>query len=348
MMSVNNNNKKLLILAKNQFGYHTGVFKMCKYLKHDYDITYYCFDFGLDRYEMDGVEIIYIKNEGNKLKRIYDLFSGTKQLKGAGWDIIFVLEFELCFLMKFLVKGKKHILDIRSAGIKTNFFKRKYTDLRIIWNTMFFKNISVISEGVAKKLFIRKYLVLPLGADIISNNEKIFSKLKLLYVGTLRGRNIFQTVLGLKDYIDIFGSGSDADTKLLKETILACDLEDCVKFHGRKSHSEIKEFFDESTVGVSYVPITDYYNFQPPTKTYEYLFSGMICLATDTFSNREIISDSNGVLCKDSVNSFSNGLKYIYDHREHFNSEEIRNSIIEFSWENINKKILMPYLNENL
>jgi hypothetical protein len=36
--------KKLLIINKIQFGYHTDTFKYCQYLKDEFDITYICFD----------------------------------------------------------------------------------------------------------------------------------------------------------------------------------------------------------------------------------------------------------------------------------------------------------------
>lgn len=44
-----------------------------------------------------------------------------------------------------------------------------------------------------------------------------------------------------------------------------------------------------------YVPITDYYEYQPPTKTFEYVLSGLLCLATATSSNKEVITEEKVV-----------------------------------------------------
>ena len=69
------------------------------------------------------------------------------------------------------------------------------------------------------------------------------------------------------------------------------ELSDIVSCIGRVPHHDLKKYFDEANVGVSFVPLLAHYQYQPPTKTFEYLMSGLYCIATSTIANKEIISD---------------------------------------------------------
>ena len=61
--------KKLIIINKAQFGYHTDSLKYCQHLKNDYNITYVCFDTGREKLYEDNVEVVYVPYEGSFLKR---------------------------------------------------------------------------------------------------------------------------------------------------------------------------------------------------------------------------------------------------------------------------------------
>lgn len=41
--------------------------------------------------------------------------------------------------------------------------------------------------------------------------------------------------------------------------------------------------------------MTEYYDSQPPTKTFEYALSGLYVLATKTRENEKVITNDNGV-----------------------------------------------------
>ena len=73
-------------------------------------------------------------------------------------------------------------------------------------------------------------------------------------------------------------------------------LENVCTTHGRIDYYKLKPFFDKCNVGVSYIPIRDYYQYQPPTKTFEYGLSGLVTIATETKSNQEVINNCNGIL----------------------------------------------------
>ena len=106
----------------------------------------------------------------------------------------------------------------------------------------------------------------------------------------------------------------------------------------------IKRFFDISNIGISFIPVTSYFNFQPPTKTFEYIMSGLFCIGTDTYANKEIIIFSNGIISKDNSKSFANAIIEAYNNRGNMNSDIIKNSLEEYSWAsiiNINLKSLI-------
>lgn len=345
--------KKVLFITKKQFGYHIGAYKYCQYLKKDYDITYYCFDYGAFKNKMDNVKVVYVPSTGNLFSRAYRFVKNTKNVSQKKWDIVFIMDFDFCFLVKYFMKGHSFILDIRTASVSPKFIKRNITNIKIRLNTLFFKNISIVSNGVAEFFNIKKFLLLPLGADVISDKPKAFKNLNLVYVGTLHNRNISETIKGIYLFLnknvnanltyDIFGMGDKEEVSKIKNNIRKYKLDNFVKFHGWRSHTDLVEYFDKCNIGVSYIPLRNYYNFQPPTKTFEYVFSGMVCLATRTKANDEIICSENGVLCYDSPESFSESLEIVNDNLHKYKSEIINKTLKDFSWENITINILKPY-----
>lgn len=346
--------KSLLIVNTVQFGYQTDYLKYSSYLNEEFEITYLCYNEGLDKIEIKNVEVVYLKKYKNKIIRNIHFYIDIYKMNNKNWDIIFIKNSGFNFIIRFLIRGSKYMLDIRTVNVSPSFKKRLIGNLKTKFNTLFFKNISIISHGVAKKYNLNKYLLLPLGSDTISKKSKTFYPLRLFYVGTFNNRNIHETIEGIFIFLqknenmdliyDIFGMGTKDEIFRLGETIDKYDLKKNVKLHGRKNHQELKFYFDNCNIGVSYVPMTKYYEFQPPTKTFEYILSGMICLGTNTNANSEIINEINGVLCNDNPQSFADSLQRIFENRNEYDSELIKNTLEDYSWENITKNILKPYL----
>jgi len=344
---------KILIINKAQFGYHTDYYKFCEYLAKYFDVNYFCFDTGNKKINIDNINVNYISYRYNKI------FRGLRFILKAiltiyNFDgIILINYFENCQILKILFPKKKIILDIRTLSVNTDNKKRIKMDNKIKRSTKYFDHVTIISKELGDKLQIdeKKISVVPLGADIISDTKKEFSRLNLLYVGTLDGRNIYQTIEGLEKFMekhsyfkeikyDIIGDGKPYND--LKKLIIQKKLENIVTLYGRLPHFELQPFFDKNNIGVSYVPMTDYYQFQPPTKTYEYILSGMVCMATNTFENAKVINKENGILHEDNSESFANALEYIFLNRQNYNSDKIRNSLKDYTWENIVNKYLIP------
>lgn len=350
--------KKLLIINRSQFGYHIDTFYYCKYLSNKYDITYLCWDYNKPRQEIDGVTVKYVSRDGSKIKRYLRYIKESISEARSGYDICFVVYFVGCILVKMFSRSGKHICDIRTGYVRNNNINRIIYNFLMKQESMLFEKVTVISKSLAELLHLsnsKKISILPLGSDVISEEDKKFNEIKLLYVGTLEYRNLEQTLHGFYkfyeeyknktniDYI-IIGTGSHGEEDKLREITRSYGLENVVKILGLLPHSELKPYFDKQNLGISYIPKTSYFDCQPATKTFEYILSGMPVIATSTKENCIAINDINGVLISDNSDEFYKGLCQFYSRSHEFNSNDIRNSCIQFTWENIVKNTLIKLL----
>lgn len=350
--------KNLLFITKKQFGYQTDYYKYVVYSKNEFNITYCSFDNNEKKVEEENVNLVYVPASDSYLMRGFlFLFNSIKLIRDRNFDLIMIMNFDYCFLLKLIFFRKRFILDLRTSAISFNKYKRFYNNTLTKINTFFFKNVTVISEGIARKFRLNNYKILPLGAEVISETLKDVSCFKLLYIGTLKNREIHKTIKGLKIFLDnhpdiqslnyhIFGYGKPYEENLIKHYIHYYNLMNRVFFHGYKRHEEMKDYFDSCNVGISFVPITPYFEYQPPTKTFEYLLSGMVCIATRTHENKKIINKENGILCDDNSVSFSEALESLFKNKDSFDSETIRSSVIGYKWENIVRNKLKKIIND--
>jgi len=359
--------KKILIVSNNQFGYLTDTLKYCEYLGNKYKIEVICVDNGLAKIINENIKVHYVKTKNKYIKRIIFLKALKKILGVLNPDLIFIDYFVGCSTVK-LFFGNRFVynLDIRTGSVCINKYKRKLMNLLLKAECRFFENISIISKGLKEELRINNTTIhwLPLGADLnLTNKDNSIEKsecknYKLIYVGTLLRRNIWETVLGLKYFFDMnydetfnisydiigFSNNLD-DEEIIKKYINDFGLTDIIKFHGRLNYNSALEFISKADIGISYIPITEYFNFQPPTKTFEYLLSGIPCIATNTFENAQIITKINGVIINDTPKDFCNGLYKLLNYYQQYKSDEIVSSVKDYTWENIVFNNLEPYIN---
>ncbi len=349
--------KKLIIINQAQFGHQNDTYYYCKYLKDDYDIVCICWDHGLPKITMDGVRVVYVNRKGNFLVRSMRFLRQALKDVNDKTAIVFIKYFKgVSLALRLLRPTHCFVLDIRTGSVHQNSINRMIHDARLKFETRFFKNVTVASQGLAEKLNIsHKAHILPQGADIISSANKNFDSLHLLYVGTLFNRNMDVTIHGFKQFYEefknqiplsytIIGAGPNNEEQALKELVSHYGLTDIVSITGMIPHTQLKPYFDAANVGVSYVPLTDYYDCQPVTKTFEYLLSGMPVIATSTSENRKVIEPENGVLMGDTAEDFYSGLKAIFEKRHLFDSAKIRTSSMNYTWEKIAKRNLKKYL----
>lgn len=337
----------LLIIDKHPFGRLVDVYKWCIYLRDDYDITLICFDSGDEHPEIEGVEVRYVSWAGSIVIR------GLRYILCCLWAIMFfkgkilVEYFEHCDVLKRFFPNKRMLLDVRTLSISPDVDKRKMSDKALVASCKLYDAISVISASVKHKIgeVGRPVYILPLGADCISRVPKVYNSMRLLYVGTFTGRDLDKTIRGLSLFCgrfpgadihyDIIGSGNHREDEFLLGLVTKLDMQSKVTFHGRVPNNRLAPYFDRVNIGVSFVPITEYYNCQPPTKTFEYILSGLFTIATATDENKKIISEANGLLIDDTEAAFADALESIYTRKVVMREKAVRESLSGVTWSEI-------------
>lgn len=347
---------KILIVNKEQYGYHIDTYKYCVYLLGRFDVTYICWDEGKSRIATEGVNCIYLKKKGSLFNRFFILTkSVNREIKFNNYNIIFIVYFKGCSLLKLSNLRSTFNLDIRTIAVTEKKLNNFLLDKLLKVEILFFNHITVISQETGKQIGIKKFLVLPLGGESLAKYKLSFNNLNLIYVGTLSNRNIMDLIKGFKLYLvnysnqrnetlTIIGDGYNNELAVLNHFIKEYDMMDFIFTTGYVNNDKLGSFFEKATCGVSYVPITPYYENQPPTKTYEYLLSGLPVLATNTRANAKIIHDLNGVLIQDNVESVAKGIFEISNKLSSYDSNKIKEKMESSLWVNIVNNILYPYL----
>lgn len=340
---------EILFVCRKQFGYSIDNYYHCKYLREYFRITFISPDVGWEKELLEEVLTEYVVFKKNKIinnlrfyYRVIDL------IKKRPFELIYLNRSFLFFFFKIFNPSKIFIYDIRSGIISNSYLKRIFRIFLIKLDLLIYKNITIISDNLAKQLNIKKYHLLPLGAEKFNLPVRKFDEIKLVYVGSFNSRNIEETIEGFSLFVkdlsffsnisyDIYGFGNAETLKRINDAILVNNLSKSVFLHEKILHKDLPFILKKYNVGVSYVPITPFFNVQPPTKTFEYLFAGMPVIATNTAENGKIITEENGVLILDNPVSFKNGLITISRRiaESHFDSEKIIRSCLPHSWENI-------------
>ncbi|WDP90544.1 MAG: glycosyltransferase [Desulfobacter sp.] len=351
--------KKLLIINAKQFGYHIDTFSYCKYANKHFNISYLGFDSGEPKLNVDGVECIYILRKGNVLVRYFRFLFACLKICKRNYDAIFIKYFIGCALVKLYHKQKVFVFDIRSGYISGNKTINKTNDFILKFESRFFRYISVISKSLAEKMRLAKYKchILPLGADPINARFSASDALNLLYVGTFDGRQIEDTIQGFSKFFkkyggsiemtyDIVGDGHNGELENLKQLVNKKGLNGIVRLPGYIHQNRLSSYFNRCNVGVSYIPITEMYDCQPPTKTFEYIIAGMPVIATNTKENAVIINEENGILIKDSAEGFYQGLKKLVRLKAEYDPPSIRKKALKNSWHRIVQDNFIPFIDD--
>jgi glycosyltransferase involved in cell wall biosynthesis len=351
--------KKILLITPAQFGYHSGTYYFAKHLQSKFDVTVLGFYTGKKIISIDGIKIINISCKKSYFSKFKLIFEARKLHKINNYDFVFILYFLLSSLVTLVLPKTKIAVFINTIFIfKDNSIKEKLYNLMLKFEYNFFKYKTVISKNLGEYLKLQHFQVIPVGAEYpkILPQNRSYQQLKLIYVGTLYDRNIEITLKGIKMFLSdnkvinlkyfIIGFGTEQEVKNLTNEINKLNLNDSVFFLGEIRYPELTEYFLASNIGISFIPCTEKYDNQPPTKTFEYLAYGLPVIATKTKENSLIINDSNGVLIEDTPMGFCNGLMQILNKINNYNSNQIYESSYKYSWQNIVETILSPYILE--
>ena len=344
---------RLIIVSPRQYGYQTDYLKYTEYLIPYFDVVFLCLDQGKRKIKNNDIKLKYTRIKNKKIAQFLFLVKTYIYILTHN-GVVMSTNFKGCRFLKTFMPWRKMAVNIRTVSVDKDVSKCHRQNEQILHDVHPFDRIIMISEGGARqlKLPMEKVSIVSLGADVISQKRKEFDTIKLLYVGTLNNRDIIKTVIGFHKYIkqsgdieakyDIVGSGDEF--ALIEEYIRTEQLGLRIILHGQKNYNELNEFFDHSNVGVSFVPITPMYNYQPPTKTFEYINSGLFCIATQTFANSEVIIPANGILIPDNAENFCNALQKFIQNKEKISDKEIRNTGQAYLWKNIVEQQLLPAL----
>lgn len=332
----------IIIISPRQYGYQTDYLKYVEYLSEKYSVVFLCLDQGEKKFVCDKAEIKYIKLGGKIISYIYFLLYSVLFIAFHSGRIM-TANFKGCRFLKKIIFWRKMIVNIRTVSVDKDTDKARLQNERIRKDALPFDRIIMISKGGAEqlKLPMEKVDIVGLGADIISNVPKSYDDLRLLYVGTLNNRDIIKTVRGFRRYInetndmiatyDIIGDGEELP--IIKKYVCDHQLQAQIFVHGRKRYDELSSFFDKCNIGVSFVPITEAYKYQPPTKTYEYMNSGLYTIATCNQVHIDTVSPKSGILIDDSEIDFSYALHLVKD--KSIREQDIRHEGVPYLWRTI-------------
>lgn len=349
---------KLLYVDISQFGYHTDAYYYVKHLSKSMKVTYIGCHMGKKEIAAENVNVIYVACKGNILLRHMQFYKACiVELKAHHYDCVFICYTIFCSMLRMFFPKQIMLVDVRTGYVEPSKIVNAIFNGLMRIELSFFKHVSFISHELAAHLkFKRPYQMIPVGAELIESvPPRHYDKLALLYVGTFFNRRMDVTIRGFKKFIDVFdhsipvsytliGFGPEAEIDKVQHEIERLGLSSYVQFKGEIRYPELESYFFESTIGVSFVPITPNYDCQPPTKNYEYLMYGLPLLATATTFNCNFVQPEFGVVIDDTEEGFCEGMKELFEKLKTFNSEQIRNHAKKFSYEDIVNNILKNYI----
>jgi glycosyltransferase involved in cell wall biosynthesis len=279
-------------------------------------------------------------------------------LKERCFNVVFLRRWKFCFLLRLRFPRVPMVFDVRSGSIESSVMRRVVEDSLTWLNSLFFRHVTVISEGLGKRLRLpRRPHVLPLGADpspVLTRRRQ--AVLRLVYIGTFKGRHLERTLTGLRRFLDettridcrytIIGFGPEEDVRAIQSAIAEHDLAEVVDLRERIAHNEVTRVLAEHDVGVAFTPLVPWFEHQPSTKVFEYLAAGLLCVATNTAANREAIDSRNGILIDDTVEGFCDGLRWVVNQLPNSDPGVVADTIRDRWWSTIVDSNLAPFLEQ--
>ena len=347
---------RILVINRVPLGRATDTFKLCEHASVNHEIHHLGFDSsGESAAGLPRVVVHTVPWRGFFGVRYWRWIRACISQISQGYDRVYVYYFPTCAQLRLLFPRTTLILDIRTGSVASSQVRRLVSNLGLMIEARFFDHVNIVSEGLRSKLHLPGARILPLGADPLPIARKSFRNLHLLYVGTLSGRRIHETLEGFAAFhretskdldlrYTIVGSGFDREEDELRRLAKSLGVAECVEIAGYVPHSSLLPYFERANVGISYVPITSSYDHQPPTKTFEYLMAGMPVIATNTTENRRIVGDSTGMLIADSAEGFHLGLRGFEARRQEFDSDTVRASVAGDAWKELVTKYALPFI----
>ena len=242
----------------------------------------------------------------------------------------------------------KIFVDIRTASVSKSKLRRYFENSFLRLNSFLSYRSLVFNSLIAEKIGLlpQKIVEIPLATEqkIIRRDERATNN--FLYVGILYGRSLEKLVYSIEKVVvnkkitnfqcRIVGNGFMMKKKLLN-LVNDLGLNDYVKVIGERYSYELIEQLKWADYGLSYVPIIDAFQFQPPTKILDYAASGLPVVATRTVASQELMVEGvNGITAGDSIDEYAIGLAKITKMR--FESSRVAETVKKYSVKNVVEK----------
>ena len=169
--------------------------------------------------------------------------------------------------------------------------------------------------------------------DTISKINRLANNYAFLYTGTLsKKRELGQMIIA-------FSTMHNCTLYLLwnwddEEKLKSIAWKNII-FLGHCEHKEVAKYIQWVSFWVSFIPVNEQYDLQPPLKTIEYLWFWLPVLWTRTQGNMKFINERNWVLIQNhvSVESIKNAINDIISKK--FSKEEIQREASHYTRKNI-------------
>jgi glycosyltransferase involved in cell wall biosynthesis len=273
-------------------------------------------------------------------------------------------------LRLFTFTYSKAIFHILSYPIATSSIRSLKRMLFTSFQCYFMDRIVIQSEELKKNWIglrnLPKAIVIPVGFnknDFYPIDDKIKKKKRAdLGLNEHQSLLIYCGIISYHRKIDLLikafkkVSTNNKDVKLLmvgagvslldmQNLSKQLNIEDRIIFTGSVPYVEVRDYIGMADIGLSFIPINNNYNYNPPLKTFEYLACGLPTVATKTESNCKIIRDGlSGILVNDAPSDFADAIcKLLADKRmQNFLSRNSRKSILKYDFNQITHKSFLP------
>lgn len=320
------------------------------------------------------VRIPLSKNPFTRKSRIVFIYKVIKFLKRHQFSIIHIHHtctfFGFIKILLLFRRNLKFVYHITSHPLTDTKFSAQRQMLKDFLQCLLMDRVIVQSEELKEKLIGIRILsrshVVPVGfsnkyfypiEDNLKNKirQRLHVKaneILLVYCGAI-GKNrhlsrlleAFAIVHKKLQNSKLLMIGDGNTLSEIKDLACRLHLSNNTIFTGKVPHQEVVKYLGIADIAVSYVPINENYNYNPPLKTFEYLACGLPTVATMTESNRRIIRNGyNGILVEDTPETLSKSILALCRDKERllFLRKKSRVSINDFDFEYITKTRLVP------
>jgi glycosyltransferase involved in cell wall biosynthesis len=346
--------KRITLLSRHQFGYHTDFYYYAKYLKRSYTVTVICLDSNLPKFDLEDVDILYVGTSSKS--RIWRYLSLAWRLFGEirKPETILLIKYFLGASIPFVFSSKANvILDLRSLSVNRSRLVRFIEDSITKFESRQFTNLTIVSGSLARKIRAQNATIVGLGGEMTHRVplliENDYSTLNIVYVGSLDGRGldfVIRAIAGSerrnKIELKIVGNFQTSQGRALLNLSRSLGLDEHVKFEGYLKGESLTAAIQNANLGLVHIPPTSFYNCQPSTKLYEYWSWGLPVLVSDYGFVEQDIPSQSGIVYEYKIEALQRQMALILDSVNPFDFNLISELAERHSWERVVAGQLVP------